>query len=151
MDSRVIRCQKCGANNRIKAEGEMITQQPVCGQCRSLLPTGAKGSPSIKVTDSSFRQVVETSLLPVFLDFWAGWCGPCLMISPIIEELAKELAGKIVVAKINVDENPATAARFGVSSIPTMVIFNNGREVARLLGAVPKETMISKLQSLRLI
>lgn len=81
------------------------------------------------------------------LDFWAAWCGPCRMIAPVIDALAKELAGKATVGKLNVDENQRTAGRFGVQSIPTLLIVKNGREVERLVGAQPKESILRRLQA----
>jgi thioredoxin 2 len=89
---------------------------------------------------------VEQSPLPVLLDLWAAWCGPCLMIAPMIEQLAAELAGRVRVAKLNVDENPATAGRFGVRSIPTLIVFSGGREVDRITGAVPREEILRRLR-----
>jgi len=145
-DLPIVRCPNCGAANRIRLDKLQGGEQPVCGKCHTpLVPSSAAAEP-LKVTDASFARDVEQSSLPVFLDFWAGWCGPCLMIGPFIEALAREVAGRVRVGKLNIDENPATASRFGVRSIPTMIIFNEGREVDRITGAVPKEMMMRKLQ-----
>ncbi|HZS05371.1 MAG TPA: thioredoxin [Blastocatellia bacterium] len=100
------------------------------------------------VTDTSFASVVEGSPLPVLLDLWAPWCGPCRMIAPVIDQLAAELSGRALVAKLNVDENPITSSRFGVQSIPTLIIMKNGREVGRLLGVQPKAEILRRLQPL---
>lgn len=151
MNEEFVRCPKCGQLNRVRAERMAPGRRLVCGECRTRLPFTAADAGPVKVTDADFRLLVESAPGPVFLDFWAGWCGPCLMIGPVIEELARELAGRVVVAKINIDQNPQTAARFNVTSIPTMIIFVSGREVGRLVGAIPKEAMISKLRSLGLI
>ena len=99
------------------------------------------------MTDENFAAEVERSSLPVLLDLWAAWCGPCRMIAPVIEQLAAELAGRVKVAKLNVDDNKQTAARFGVRSIPTLLVFKDGREVDRLVGALPKQEILRRLQS----
>ena len=101
---------------------------------------------AIELTDSNFDQIVNSDK-PVLVDFWAEWCGPCKMIGPVVEELANEYEGKAVVAKINVDENPQTTAKFGVRSIPTLLVFKKGQVVDKQIGAVPKSVLASKLQA----
>ena len=98
------------------------------------------------VTDASFTADVERSPLPVLIDAWAPWCGPCRTIAPVIEELASELAGRIRVAKLNVDENPMTAARFNARSIPTLLALKAGREVDRIAAAQPKSEIARRLE-----
>jgi thioredoxin len=102
----------------------------------------------IVVTDESFSADVERSPLPVLVDAWAAWCGPCRMIAPVIDELAAEMAGRVRVAKLNVDENPATAARFDLRSIPTLLVFKGGREVDRIVGVQPKSEISRRLEPL---
>jgi thioredoxin len=99
----------------------------------------------ITVTDATFAADVERSPLPVLLDMWATWCGPCTILAPVIEELAVDLAGRVRVGKLDVDENPATAARFGVRSIPTLLVLRDGRELDRIVGVQPKPEIARRL------
>jgi thioredoxin 2 len=140
--SQVVKCPSCGANNRVST-GE-TTKQPVCGRCKSPLP--AITSKPVTITDANFQEVVGNSSLPVLLDLWAAWCGPCRIIAPTIERLAEELAGKVLVGKLNVDENKSTAAGFSVQGIPTLLILQNGREVDRIVGVASKEAIVQRLQ-----
>ena len=99
----------------------------------------------IQVDDSNFQTEVITSSQPVLVDFWAIWCGPCKMIAPIVEEIAKEYEGKLKVTKLDVDSNPKTAMQFGIRSIPTLLVFKEGRVVEQIIGAVPKRHLIDKI------
>ena len=141
-DSQLIRCPACGANNRISRDKIIAGNDPVCGRCKSRLPLSAT---PITVTDASFAAEVEQSPVPVLLDLWAPWCGPCRVVAPILDEVAAEKSGVARVAKLNVDENPITASRFNVRSIPTLLIMKNGREVDRLVGVHPKAELIRHL------
>ena len=144
-DTVVIRCPACGVGNRVPREKLASGLEPVCGRCKAPLPISAK---PIAVTDASFPAEVERSPLPVLVDAWAAWCGPCRLIAPVIDELAAEMAGRLRVAKLNVDENPATAARFGLQSISTLLLFKGGREVDRIVGVQPKSEIVRRLQLL---
>jgi thioredoxin len=101
---------------------------------------------TLELTDATFDSVINSDK-PVLVDFWAEWCGPCKMIGPVVEELAGDYEGKAVIAKLNVDENPQVTARFGVRSIPTLLVFKNGQIVDKQVGAVPKSVLSSKLQA----
>jgi len=100
----------------------------------------------VHVSDEEFEQTVLKAEKPVLVDFWAPWCGPCKMIAPAVEELAKEYDGKAMVAKVNTDEHPLWASRFGIMGIPTLIVFHGGKEVDRVVGAVRKEVLKGKLE-----
>jgi thioredoxin 2 len=140
--SVIVACAKCGAKNRVSLDWA-LQRQPVCGKCRADLPAPAVDP--VVVTDANFSQVVEKSPVPVLLDLWAAWCGPCRMIAPTIELLARELAGKALVGKLDVDANQRTAAKFGVQGIPTLLILKEGREVDRLVGVQSREAILARL------
>ena len=142
-DPQLVRCPSCGATNRVPLEKIGKGLQPVCGRCKTALPFENR---PVNVTDANFAAEVERSPLPVLLDMWAPWCGPCLMVAPVIEELAAEMAGRVRVAKLNVDENPATAARFGVQSIPTLLLLKGGRELDRIVGVQSKAAIVQRIE-----
>jgi thioredoxin len=118
-------------------------RRPVCGRCKTALAVDAG---PVTVTDATFSAEVERSPVPVLVDAWAPWCGPCRMIAPIVDQLAAEMAGRARVAKLNVDDNPATAARFGLRSIPTLLLLRDGREIDRIVGVQPKHEIARRLE-----
>lgn len=102
---------------------------------------------AIEVTDQNFEGTVLKSNQPVLVDFWADWCGPCKMIAPVLDELAKDFSGKITVAKLNIDESPMTPGKFNVRSIPTLILFKDGKPVDQQLGAQPKSKLSAWIDS----
>jgi thioredoxin 1 len=102
---------------------------------------------ALELTDSNFEEVVLKSDKPVLVDFWAEWCGPCRMVGPVVEELAKEYEGKAVIGKLDVDNNPRVATEFGIMSIPALLFFKDGKVVDKQVGAVPKHVLAGKLNA----
>jgi thioredoxin 2 len=141
-DAQYMRCAACGTVNRVPLEKLAQGLAPVCGQCKSSLSVGKP----VTVTDATFHEEVEQSALPVLVDMWAPWCGPCRMIAPFVDQLALEMAGRLRVTKLNVDENPNVAMRFDIQSIPALLVFKDGREVDRIVGAVPKAEIARRLK-----
>lgn len=135
-----IACPACGASNR--APMERLDQAPKCGKCGSALFAGHP----MELTDANFAAVTGGTDLPVVLDCWAAWCGPCQRFAPIFQEAAGKLEPRFRLAKLDTDANPETAARLGIRSIPTLIVFKGGKETARISGAMPLSQFIEWVQ-----
>jgi thioredoxin 2 len=143
MTERHVTCPSCGTKNRLPPV--QPGRKAVCGKCKAPLPESSAGP--VTVTDTTFSAEVERSATPVLLDMWADWCGPCHMLAPTIDQLSSELAGRVKVAKLNIDENPGIATRFRVQSIPTLLVLKAGREVDRIVGVQPKQEIARRLEN----
>lgn len=125
--STIVSCPSCATRNRVRPTASGV---PRCSSCQTLLPW------IVEATADTFDREVAASV-PVLVDFWAPWCGPCRMVSPLVEQLGAEHAGRLKVVKLNVDQAPAVSARFGVQGIPLLVVIRDGQEADRLVGAAP--------------
>ena len=128
MPDELVRCPNCGRTNRVPAAASGV---PRCGNCHQPLPW------IVEATDDSFAEIAEQSSLPVVVDFWAPWCGPCRMVSPALAQVAEQLAGRIKLVKVNVDNSPRLQQRFSIQAIPTLQIILDGKVAAQRAGAAP--------------
>jgi thioredoxin 2 len=133
----LIRCRGCGTRNRIPVA--KLKDGPRCGRCKQSFPAIATPDRPVMVTDRSFADEVAASALPVLLDCWAAWCAPCGAMAPVLDDLARAYAGRLKVAKLNVDQNPVTASRYSVMSLPTLLFFRDGKVVDTAAGALPRQ------------
>ena len=127
----IVPCASCGKLNRVNMD--KVSATAVCGTCKSALQVDAP----VVLTDATFDVVVSRSTVPVMIDFYADWCGPCKLMAPVFADFAHRQKGRVLVAKVNTDENPGVSMRFGIRSIPTLTVMRGGQEVARQVGAVP--------------
>jgi thioredoxin 2 len=137
MAAGVITCPNCGRRNRVPAAANGT---PRCGNCHKPLPW------IVDAGDDDFAEVAENASVPALIDLWAPWCGPCRMVSPALEQLATEMAGKLKLVKVNVDESPKLQQRFGVQAIPTLLLLRNGAVAARQTGAAPAAALRTWLE-----
>jgi thioredoxin 2 len=131
--AQIVTCPSCGKRNRLPAAARGVAR---CAACRTALPWLTAAG------DGDFDEVVTAASLPVLLDLWAPWCGPCRVVAPGVEQAARTLAGRLKAVKVNVDQAPRVAERYGVRGIPTLLILRQGREVARQVGAVPPPALV---------
>ena len=137
MDAVVVKCANCGYRNRVPAAAAGV---PRCGHCHQPLPWIADAN------DDTFAEIAEGASIPVVVDMWAPWCGPCRMVSPALADLARELRGRIKLVKVNVDDSPALQQRFTVQAIPTLMILRQGQVIARQAGAMPPAALRAWLE-----
>ena len=145
---QVVVCRHCGTKNRVD-ESRLANSEAKCGRCGEKLEgsAGEQDSKPITITDQTFeREVLQASGKPVLVDCCAPWCPPCRMIAPLLDQLAAESNGSYRIVKVNVDENPQISSRFQIASIPTMLIFKDGKLIDRLVGAHPKQTIADRLR-----
>ena len=136
-NSEIITCPNCGRKNRVPAAA---AGTPRCGNCHKPLPW------IVDAGDDDFAEVAEHASVPALIDLWAPWCGPCRMVSPALEQLATEMAGKLKLVKVNVDESPKLQQRFGVQAIPTLMVLRDGQVAARQTGAAPPAALRTWLE-----
>jgi thioredoxin 2 len=132
----IITCPNCGTKNRVRPQADGL---PRCSVCHTTLPW------IVEADAGGFEEEISASV-PVLVDFWAPWCGPCRMVSPVVEQMGREFAGRLKVVKLNIDETPAIAARYGVQGIPLLVVIKDGREIDRVVGAVPAAQLRAVLE-----
>ena len=137
METKVATCERCGRKNRVPAAA---VGSPRCGNCGTPLPW------VVDAGDDDFADVVEQSTSPVVVDRWAPWCAPCRIVSPALEQLSREFAGKVKLVKVNVDQAPKLSQRFTIQAIPTLLLFRHGEVIARQTGAAPVHTLRSWLE-----
>ncbi len=139
----LIRCRSCKTRNRISTA--RLQDGPRCGRCKNPFPPIATPSRPVMVTDGTFADEVIDSFLPVMLDCWASWCAPCGAMAPLLEDLAKTYAGRLKIAKLNVDQNPVIAGRYSIMSLPTLLFFRDAKVVDTAVGALPKQEIERRL------
>ncbi len=145
MSDYILRCPECRTGNRIPEDKAGRTAR--CGKCGKDVKTDILLTQTpVTVTDATFKEIVLNARLPIVLDCWAPWCGPCQMVGPVPDQLAKEWKGRALIGKLNVDENPRTAGLYRIESIPSLLIFENGKLRDQLIGAVPRREIIEKMR-----
>ena len=144
-DTIIVKCTNCGVKNRIPVS--KTGDKPVCGKCHTPLSADFAPGVPVEVTDHTFEREVMLSPGPVLVDCWAPWCGPCRSLAPVLEQLASEYRGRLKIAKLDTDDNPKIAMKYNIQSIPTMLLFNNGQQIDRIVGALPKQEIERRLSA----
>jgi thioredoxin 2 len=137
MSNEIVQCPNCGRKNRVPVAASGI---PRCGNCHKPLPW------IVDAGDATFAEVAERASVPVVVDLWAPWCGPCRMVSPALAQVAADMAGRLKLVKVNVDDSPKLQQRFGVQSIPTLLLMREGKVTSRQVGAVPAAALRSWIE-----
>ena len=137
MSDEIVQCPNCGRKNRVPVAASGI---PRCGNCHKPLPW------IVDAGDATFAEVAERASVPVVVDLWAPWCGPCRMVSPALAQVAADMAGRLKLVKVNVDDSPRLQQRFGVQSIPTLLVMREGKVTSRQVGAVPAAALRSWIE-----
>lgn len=140
MKTTLTLCGSCGALNRVSLDA-LAAKSPICGKCQSALSLGV-----VEATSASLPKLIEKSDLPVLVDFWAPWCGPCRAFAPTFQSAAKEMIGRFVFAKLNTEEHPEPSQNFQIRSIPTLILFRGGKEIARQSGALSSQDLFQWLK-----
>ena len=142
MNSSIVSCSNCGTKNRIPADKQHLG--PKCGSCKSLIDIKQAAIP-VELDDSTFVPFISKATKPVMVDFFSPTCGPCRMLSPVIDNLAKQYAGRVFIAKLDTTKNANIPSQFQIRGVPTLIFFKNGGKMDQLVGAVPEETLVQKL------
>ncbi len=145
MNDTILQCQSCGVKNRIPMN--KMHMKPKCGRCGHKLEPGTGGK-VVELDDSSFDTVIGSSLLPVMVDFYSPSCGPCHMLAPVVETLAQQYAGKVIIAKYDTSRYQMAASRFQIKGVPTLIVFKQGKTVDQIVGVVPQVDIEQRLDNL---
>lgn len=145
-DSIIVKCNSCGTKNRIPKD--RLHDRPICGRCRTSLPASRIYDRPIIITDPTFQNEILSFPGSVLVNFWAPWCSTCRMIAPVLTELARKYGDRVKIATLNVDENPLTASKYNILSLPTMLLVKNGQIINRLVGGYPREEIEKQLATI---